>query len=130
MSLRICIFVLQGLPKNTPPKLPLFHTEIDEVDLSVEMCGIKFVNPFGLASAPPVTSTAMIRRSFEQGWGFVVTKTFSLDKVTLKYFFLKHYTYTCLCNLNTNRIWLLTFLQELYEEQLLGIVMDPTRERF
>lgn len=45
------------------------------------MCGIKFENPFGLASAPPVTSTAMIRRAFEQGWAFVVTKTFSLDKV-------------------------------------------------
>ncbi|KAJ8931236.1 hypothetical protein NQ314_015880, partial [Rhamnusium bicolor] len=72
---------LEGLPKNTKPKLPLFYTEIDEVDLSVEICGIKFENPFGLASAPPVTTTAMIRRSFEQGWGFVVTKTFGLDKV-------------------------------------------------
>uniref|UniRef100_V5GTH2 Dihydropyrimidine dehydrogenase [NADP(+)] n=1 Tax=Anoplophora glabripennis TaxID=217634 RepID=V5GTH2_ANOGL len=71
---------LEGLPRNTKPKLPLFYTEIDEVDISVEICGVKFENPFGLASAPPVTSTAMIRRSFEQGWGFVVTKTFCLDK--------------------------------------------------
>lgn len=47
------------------------------------MCGMKFENPFGLASAPPATSTAMIRRSFEAGWGFVVTKTFSLDKVLI-----------------------------------------------
>lgn len=45
------------------------------------MCGIKFENPFGLASAPPATNTAMIRRAFEQGWGFAVTKTFPLDKV-------------------------------------------------
>jgi len=52
------------------------------VDLSVEICGVRFENPFGLASAPPVTTPAMIRRSFEQGWGFVVTKTFSLDKVS------------------------------------------------
>ncbi|GBP19975.1 Dihydropyrimidine dehydrogenase [Eumeta japonica] len=71
---------LQGLPLNTPPELPKFHTPIDDVDLSVEMCGIKFENPFGLASAPPTTSAAMIRRAFEQGWGFAVTKTFGLDK--------------------------------------------------
>jgi len=41
---------------------------------------LKFPNPFGLASAPPVTSGPMIRRSFENGWGFVVTKTFCLEK--------------------------------------------------
>lgn len=45
------------------------------------MCGLKFENPFGLASAPPATTMAMVRRAFEQGWSFVVTKTFSLDKV-------------------------------------------------
>lgn len=51
------------------------------VDISVEMCGLKFPNPFGLASAPPTTTSAMIRRGFEAGWGFALTKTFSLDKV-------------------------------------------------
>ncbi|KAH8366976.1 hypothetical protein KR200_012090 [Drosophila serrata] len=71
---------LQGLPLDTPAALPLFYTDIDAVDISVEMCGLKFENPFGLASAPPTTSTAMIRRAFEQGWGYVVTKTFGLDK--------------------------------------------------
>lgn len=50
------------------------------IDISVEMVGIKFPNPFGLASATPCTSAAMIRRSFEAGWGFAVTKTFALDK--------------------------------------------------
>ncbi|KOB68976.1 Dihydropyrimidine dehydrogenase [Operophtera brumata] len=60
-----------------------FHCPIDDVDLSVEVCGITFENPFGLASAPPTTSSAMIRRAFEQGWGFVVTKTFGLDKVVI-----------------------------------------------
>jgi dihydropyrimidine dehydrogenase (NADP+) len=44
------------------------------------MCGIKFENPFGLASAPPTTSGAMCRRAFEQGWGFILTKTYGLDK--------------------------------------------------
>lgn len=71
---------LQGLPFDTAAQLPLFCTEIDQVDLSVEVCGVKFENPFGLASAPPTTSTAMIRRAFEQGWAFAVTKTFALDK--------------------------------------------------
>ena len=44
------------------------------------MAGITFPNPFGLASATPCTSAAMIRRSFEAGWGFAVTKTFGLDR--------------------------------------------------
>jgi dihydropyrimidine dehydrogenase (NADP+) len=43
---------LQGLPFNTEPNLPLFYTQVDNVDISVEMCGVKFENPFGLASAP------------------------------------------------------------------------------
>uniref|UniRef100_A0A8D8AAX0 Dihydropyrimidine dehydrogenase [NADP(+)] n=2 Tax=Culex pipiens TaxID=7175 RepID=A0A8D8AAX0_CULPI len=71
---------LQGLSFDAAPQLPLFYTEIDNVDLSVEVCGVRFENPFGLASAPPTTATAMIRRAFEQGWGFAVTKTFALDK--------------------------------------------------
>jgi len=62
------------------PQLPPFCTPIDLVDVSVEMCGVKFINPFGLASAPPSTSPAMIGRAFEAGWGFAVTKTYSMDK--------------------------------------------------
>lgn len=45
-----------------------------------QMAGLKFPNPYGLASAPPATTWPMIRRGFEAGWGFAVTKTFSLDK--------------------------------------------------
>ena len=37
------------------PELPKFFTPIDEVDVSVEMCGLKFENPFVLASATPTT---------------------------------------------------------------------------
>lgn len=62
------------------PELPKFYTAVDQVDLSVEVCGIKFPNPYGLASAPPATTCGMIRRGFEAGWGFAVTKTFGLDK--------------------------------------------------
>jgi dihydropyrimidine dehydrogenase (NADP+) len=61
-------------------KLPIFYSEIDQVDISVNMAGFHFKNPFGLASAPPTTSYAMIRRAFEQGWGFAVVKTFVLEK--------------------------------------------------
>ncbi|XP_038127449.1 dihydropyrimidine dehydrogenase [NADP(+)] [Cyprinodon tularosa] len=71
---------LYGHTVDSVPKLPLFYSAIDQVDISVEVCGLKFPNPFGLASAPPTTSTAMIRRAFEQGWGFALTKTFGLDK--------------------------------------------------
>lgn len=61
-------------------QLPGFYSEIDLVDISVKMAGKIFENPFGLASAPPTTSYAMIRRAFEQGWGFAVVKTFVLEK--------------------------------------------------
>jgi len=71
---------LHGVSVPDAPQLPKFHTAIDEVDVSVEVCGIKFPNPYGLASAPPATTCAMIRRGFEAGWGFAVTKTYGLDK--------------------------------------------------
>ncbi|KAK3577518.1 hypothetical protein CHS0354_026474 [Potamilus streckersoni] len=71
---------LHGIPIPKEPCLPKFFTPVDNVDISIEMCGLKFANPFGLASATPTTSSAMIRRAFETGWGFALTKTFSLDK--------------------------------------------------
>lgn len=64
------------------PCLPKFMSNIDLVDISVEICGLKLPNPFGLASAPPTTASSMVRRAFENGWGFAVTKTFGLEKVT------------------------------------------------
>merc|ERR1719273_2464934 len=71
---------LHNIKIGPEPRLPKFYTAIDQVDLSVEFCGLKFLNPFGLASAPPATTWPMIRRAFEGGWAFVVTKTFSLNK--------------------------------------------------
>eukprot|EP00039_Didymoeca_costata_P011338 m.158470 g.158470 ORF g.158470 m.158470 type:complete len:1082 (-) comp15137_c0_seq4:107-3352(-) len=69
-----------GAPVEGPPQLPAFYTAIDKVDLSVDICGLHFPNPFGLASAPPTTSAPMCRRALEEGWGFVVSKTYGLDK--------------------------------------------------
>lgn len=37
-------------------------------------------NPFGLASAPPTTSYPMIKRAFDEGWSYALTKTFTLNK--------------------------------------------------
>uniref|UniRef100_A0A915L5W9 dihydropyrimidine dehydrogenase (NADP(+)) n=1 Tax=Romanomermis culicivorax TaxID=13658 RepID=A0A915L5W9_ROMCU len=74
------LHALHGKSVPDDPKLPLFYSSIDFVDLSIEMCGLHFENPFGLASATCTTSSPMIRRAFEAGWGFAVTKTFSLDK--------------------------------------------------
>jgi dihydropyrimidine dehydrogenase (NADP+) len=37
----------------------------------------------GLASAPPVTNYPMMKRAFDVGWGFAVTKTYLLDKDTI-----------------------------------------------
>src|SRR5687768_16130382 len=51
------------------------------VDRSVTFTGIKFENPFLLASAPPTESESNITRAFDAGWGGVVTKTIGLHPV-------------------------------------------------
>lgn len=48
-------------------------------DLSIEVNGMKFPNPFVLGSGPPGTNGRVINRSFELGWGGIVCKTISLD---------------------------------------------------
>ncbi len=48
-------------------------------DLSIEVNGIQFENPFLLGSGPPGTNAKVISKSFELGWGGVVCKTISLD---------------------------------------------------
>jgi len=50
-------------------------------DLSTTFTGIRFENPFMLASAPPTESDANIMRAFEAGWGGVVTKTIGMHPV-------------------------------------------------
>ncbi len=48
-------------------------------ELSIEVDGMRFPNPFVLASGPPGTNGKVIERSFELGWGGIVCKTLSLD---------------------------------------------------
>lgn len=50
-------------------------------DLSTVFTGIRFENPFLLASAPPTESDANIMRAYEAGWAGVVTKTIGLHPV-------------------------------------------------
>ncbi len=50
-------------------------------DLSVTFTGLRFDNPFLLASAPPTESESNILRAFEAGWAGVVTKTIGLHPV-------------------------------------------------
>lgn len=51
------------------------------IDLSVTFTGIRFENPFLLASAPPTESESNILHAFEAGWGGVVTKTIGMHPV-------------------------------------------------
>lgn len=48
-------------------------------DLSVEVNGLKFENPFVIASGPPGTNKSTILKAFREGWGGVIAKTVSLD---------------------------------------------------
>jgi dihydropyrimidine dehydrogenase (NAD+) subunit PreA len=50
-------------------------------DLSTTFTGLRFENPFLLASAPPTESEGNIMRAFDAGWGGVVTKTIGLHPV-------------------------------------------------
>ena len=45
------------------------------MSLEVEFCGVRFPNPFIVASSPPTTTGEMIARAFEAGWGGAVIKT-------------------------------------------------------
>ena len=49
--------------------------------LATTFTGLRFENPFLLASAPPTESDSNIMRAFEAGWGGVVTKTIGLHPV-------------------------------------------------
>ncbi len=49
--------------------------------LDVKFTGLRFDNPFLLASAPPTESEGNILRAFDAGWGGVVTKTIGLHPV-------------------------------------------------
>ena len=53
------------------------------VDLSVEFCGKKFINPFLLSSSPVSNSAEMVSRAFERGWSGAVFKTLNSDRLPI-----------------------------------------------
>jgi dihydropyrimidine dehydrogenase (NAD+) subunit PreA len=50
-----------------------------KADLSCEIAGIRTINPFWLASAPPTDKKYNVERAFQAGWGGVVWKTLGVD---------------------------------------------------
>lgn len=48
-------------------------------NLGIVVNGMRFENPFVLASGPPGTNARVIAKSFDLGWGGCVIKTISLD---------------------------------------------------
>ena len=44
-------------------------------DISIEVNGIKFPNPFVIGSGPPSTNSKTIIKAFNNGWGGVSAKT-------------------------------------------------------
>jgi dihydropyrimidine dehydrogenase (NAD+) subunit PreA len=51
------------------------------MDISVNYLGVRFENPFVLASGPPTANAAMIARAFEAGWAGAVIKTLIREPV-------------------------------------------------
>ena len=51
------------------------------VQLDAMFAGLRFENPFLLASAPPTESDGNIMRAFDAGWGGVVVKTIGMHPV-------------------------------------------------
>ena len=76
-------------------------------DLSTTFTGLKFENPFLLASAPPTESDANIMRAFDAGWGGVVTKTVGMHPVVNvkgpKTKFLRHNPESSTLSMNRGR---------------------------
>jgi dihydropyrimidine dehydrogenase (NAD+) subunit PreA len=69
------------IPPSAAVSVRRHEEEHPVADLSTRFTGIRFVNPFLLASAPPTESESNIERAFEAGWGGVVTKTIGLHPV-------------------------------------------------
>lgn len=57
----------------------------NKLDITAEFCGLKFPNPFVLASGPPTAYGSMIKRAFKMGWGGAVLKTLKPDNMDIEY---------------------------------------------
>jgi dihydropyrimidine dehydrogenase (NAD+) subunit PreA len=55
----------------------------NNIDLSINFCGVNFKNPFLLSSSPVSNSADMVSRAFDAGWGGVVFKTLNSDRLPI-----------------------------------------------
>ncbi|KAH0786581.1 putative dihydropyrimidine dehydrogenase [Histomonas meleagridis] len=60
--------------------IPMFTTEVDNVSLETEICGIKFPNPVGISSGEVSATYECVRNSLLAGNGWATTKTILLSK--------------------------------------------------
>jgi dihydropyrimidine dehydrogenase (NAD+) subunit PreA len=56
----------------------VFGMDEHATDLSVEFCGLRFPNPFVLASCPITDTADKVLRAFRAGWGGAILKTISM----------------------------------------------------
>lgn len=77
------------------------------IDVTTTFTGLRFPNPFMLASAPPTESDSNIVHAFEAGWGGVVTKTIGMHPVVNvagpKTKFLRYHSETKRLSMNSGR---------------------------
>jgi len=52
-------------------------------NLSINFCGVNFINPFLLSSSPASNCGEMIARAFDAGWGGVAFKTLATQKTKI-----------------------------------------------
>ena len=55
----------------------------NNIDLSIDFCGVTFKNPFLLSSSPVSNSAEMVAQSFEAGWSGVAFKTLNSDRLPI-----------------------------------------------
>ena len=51
------------------------HAKVENVDLSIEFCGVRCENPFFLSSSIVGSNYEMIAKAFDMGWAGVAFKT-------------------------------------------------------
>jgi len=56
---------------------------VNNVDLSIDFCGIRFKNPFLLSSSPVSNTAEMVARAFDAGWGGVAYKSLGADRIKI-----------------------------------------------
>lgn len=71
----IPVKISEIIPEIVKGKKYLTKPALDDVDLSMEICGVKLENPFILSSSVVASSYDMCKRAFEAGWAGASYKT-------------------------------------------------------